>query len=62
MKGDVKNKLLPQRRQEIFLEIQPRPGIGGKALLPGREANWNQIPTGRLRFVPFPSLRHQLRR
>ncbi|HEU0006504.1 MAG TPA: hypothetical protein VFS12_10990, partial [Terriglobia bacterium] len=23
MKGDVKNKLLPQRRQEIFLGIQP---------------------------------------
>ena len=37
MKGDDKNKLLPQRRQEMFLEIQPPLDIRGKALLPGRD-------------------------
>src|SRR2546428_2763287 len=37
MKGDVKNKLLPQQWQEMFLEIQPPLDIRGKALVPGRD-------------------------
>jgi hypothetical protein len=48
MKGDVKNKLLPQRRQEIFLEIQPPTWPPRESAASGPRSNWSR---SRLRDV-----------
>jgi hypothetical protein len=53
MKGDVKNKLLPQRRQEIFLEIQPPTWHLRKELLPGHDRNGSRSQLGDVESFRF---------